>query len=162
MNEKKTILVSACLLGEPCRFDGKSKPNQEVVALESVCRLIPVCPECLGGLETPRSPSERRGGRVINRLGEDVTSNFVRGAERALALAQENGCCLAILKERSPSCGCGKIYDGSFTGTLIDGNGVTAELLLRHGIRVLGESQLTAAKDETFLYPEQNEKQKFG
>ena len=142
MNEKQAILVSACLLGEPCRFDGKSKPNPKVAALDAIYQLIPVCPECLGGLDTPRSPSERCGERVVNRLGEDVTSNFERGAEQALALAQKNGCRLAILKERSPSCGCGKIYDGSFTGTLIDGNGVTAELLLRNGIRVVGESQI--------------------
>ncbi len=142
MDEKKALLISACLLGEPCRFDGKSKLNREVAALREHYRLIPVCPECLGGLPTPRPPSERCGGRVVNRLGEDVTAAFDKGAEAALALARANGCRLAVLKERSPSCGCGQIYDGSFTGTVMDGNGVTAELLLRQGIGVLGESQI--------------------
>ena len=148
MDERKAILVSACLLGEPCRFDGKSKPCHKVAELEAFYRFIPICPECMGGMETPRCPSERCGDRVINRLGEDVTAYFVRGAERALALAQENGCRMAILKERSPSCGCGEIYDGTFTGTLINGNGVAAELLLKHGICVLGESQISTLKKQ--------------
>lgn len=143
LDEKQAILVSACLLGEPCRFDGKAKLNREVAALKEHYRLIPVCPECAGGLSTPRPPSERCGGRVVNRLGEDVTAAFAKGAEEALASARRHGCRLAVLKEKSPSCGCGKIYDGSFTGTLTNGNGVTAELLLRQGICVLGESQIS-------------------
>lgn len=146
MDKTQAILISACLLGEPCRFDGKSKLNREAAALEAHHRLIPVCPECLGGLPTPRPASERCGGRVVNRLGEDVTAAFFKGAEATLALARLHGCRLAVLKERSPSCGCGCIYDGSFTGTVVDGNGVTAELLLRHGICVLGESQISTLK----------------
>ncbi len=154
MDEKKAILVSACLLGEPCRYDGKSKPDREVAKLEERYRLIPVCPECLGGLTTPRAPSERCNGRVVNRLGEDVTAYYIRGAEQALALAQANGCRLAVLKERSPSCGCGKIYDGSFTGALVSGNGVTAELLLKHGICVLGEGQISILRKQEASCPQ--------
>ena len=104
--------------------------------------LIPVCPEQLGGMCTPRVPSERLDDRVVNRVGEDVTACFHRGAEEALRIAQMYGCRTAILKERSPSCGCGKIYDGSFSGSLTEGNGITAELLLRNGIRVCGESRI--------------------
>lgn len=137
------ILVSACLLGEPCRYDGASAPVAEVLALlQAGHTLIPVCPEVLGGLDTPRSPAERRGSRVINRLGEDVTAQYQRGAEQSLALALAHGCRLAIFKERSPSCGCNTIYDGTFSGMLIPGQGLTAALLHSHGIRVLGESQV--------------------
>ena len=104
--------------------------------------LIPVCPEQLGGLPTPRIASERSGDRVVNQAGEDVTAQYWKGAEAALKMAELYGCKKAILKERSPSCGCGAIYDGSFSRQTIPGNGVTAELLLNHGIVVLGESKL--------------------
>ncbi len=137
----KHILVSACLLGEPCRYDGKSKPCPAVCALQTSHTLIPVCPEVLGGLPTPRTPSEIVGERVMMKDGHDVSENYRRGAQRTLEIARAQGCVTAILKERSPSCGCGKVYDGSFTGTLRDGNGITAALLLSHGIRVLGESE---------------------
>lgn len=150
----KKVLVSACLLGVPCRYDGKSKPCEAVRALGDAYELIPVCPEVLGGLPTPRVPSERCGETetVINREGNDVTEAYRRGAEKALRIAQENGCTVAILKEKSPSCGSGRIYDGTFSGTLRAGDGVTAELLKRHGIRVLGERapDLCAALDECF------------
>ena len=138
----KSILVSACLLGEPCRYDGKSKPCPAVLALSSRYTLVPVCPEVLGGLPTPRTPSEIVGERVLMRDGRDVTQNYHRGAEIALECAEAHGCDTAILKERSPSCGCGKIYDGTFTRTPKDGNGITASILLSHGIRVLGESEI--------------------
>jgi uncharacterized protein YbbK (DUF523 family) len=138
----KPILVSACLLGEACRYDGKSKPCPAVLALSGNYRLIPVCPEVMGDLPTPRTPSEIVGDRVLMRDGKDVTENYRKGAEKALKIAQTHGCTHAILKERSPSCGCGKIYDGSFTGTLIDGFGITAALLRENGIRVLGETQI--------------------
>ena len=137
----KKILVSACLLGIPCRYDGKRKPCESVIALQSTHRLIPVCPEEMGGLPTPRTPSEIVGNRVLMKDGRDVTANYLAGAEKALAIAKESNCDTAILKERSPSCGCGKIYSGHFDGQLIDGNGITAALLLKHGIRVLGESE---------------------
>ena len=137
------MLVSACLLGEPCRYDGKSKPCEAVLQLRERYTLIPVCPEVMGGLPTPRIPSEcQADGTVRNRGGEDVTAAYRKGAEAVLSVAKENGCSVAILKERSPACGKGRIYDGTFSKTLTDGNGVCAELLLRNGIRVIGESEL--------------------
>ena len=104
--------------------------------------LIPVCPEILGGLATPRTAAERVGDYVLTRQGEDVTTAYQKGAKETLALAKIYGCDLAVLKERSPSCGCGMIYDGTFTGTLTKGDGVTAELLKQHGICVVGESEI--------------------
>ena len=138
------ILVSRCLLGEPCRYDRKSKPVEALLylAVNGVV-LVPVCPEVDGGLPTPRPPAEiQPDGRVVNREGQDVTAEYRKGAQHALETARKYGCTVAVLKEKSPSCGNCRVYDGSFTGTLIDGQGVTAELLARHGIRVLGESQL--------------------
>ena len=145
----RKILVSACLLGICCRYDGRGNPNDAVLSLlnRDDITLIPVCPEQLGGLSTPRIPSERRGERVVNRAGEDVTSQFIRGAEEALRIAKLYGCQVAVLKERSPSCGCCRIYDGTFSGKLTDGDGVTAELLRREGINVYGESQVTEMID---------------
>ena len=134
------LLVSACLLGEPCRYDGRSKADARVLALAEKYELIPVCPEQLGGLPTPRVPSERSGERVITADGRDVTENYRCGAEAALALCVEGGCKAAVLKEKSPSCGCGRIYDGTFSA----GDGVTAELLKAHGIAVYGENGLAA------------------
>lgn len=139
-----TILVSACLLGCPCRYDGKSKPNDAVLALMERHTLIPICPEQMGGLATPRIPAEVRGGRVFTEKGDDVTAQYRRGAEDALRLARLYGCTHAILKERSPSCGSGRIYDGSFSRTLIAGDGVTARLLKENGVTVLGESEVEA------------------
>lgn len=104
--------------------------------------LIPVCPEVFGGLPTPREPSEIRGGRVLSRSGRDVTENFRRGADEALGLARLYHCECALLKERSPSCGYGRIYDGSFTGGLCKGEGVCAALLAQNGVVVLGESRV--------------------
>ena len=146
---KPKLLVSACLLGTPCRYDGKAKKNEAVCALAERFELIPVCPEVLGGLPTPRTPSERRGKRVVMRDGRDVTAEYRRGAERALELARREGAAAAVLKERSPSCGSGEIYDGSFTETRTTGDGVTAELLRASGIRVFGES--AQALSELFL-----------
>ena len=137
-----TLLVSACLLGCPCRYDGKSKPNDAVLALMSQYTLIPICPEQMGGLATPRIPSERKNGGVFTENGGDVTGQYRRGSEEALRLARLYGCRYAILKERSPSCGSGQIYDGSFSHTLISGDGVTAQLLKESGITVLGESEV--------------------
>ena len=136
------LLISACLLGLPCRYDGASKPQPWVEALAARYELVPVCPEQLGGLPTPRNPSERRGDRVVMNTGADVTAQYRRGAEGALTLCRLLGCQGAVLKERSPSCGSGEIYDGTFTGTRIPGDGVTAELLKRHGIAVYGESKV--------------------
>lgn len=140
----KSILVSACLLGEPCRYDGKSKPCPAVIALKEKYNLIPICPEVMGGLPTPRVPSEICGDRVLMKDGRDVTENYNRGAETALRLARENNCTVAILKEKSPSCGSGLIHNGLFDGGLVTGDGITAQLLKKEGIRVLGESEITA------------------
>ena len=137
-----TILVSACLLGCPCRYDGNSKPNDAVLALLSQHTLIPVCPEQMGGLATPRPPAECKAGGVFTETGTDVTAQYRRGAEEALHLAKLYGCTHAILKERSPSCGSSGIYDGSFSRALIPGDGVTAALLRQNDITVLGESEV--------------------
>ena len=138
----ENILVSACLLGIGCRYDGKHRANPDVLALRERYNLIPVCPEIYGGLSTPRIPSERVGDKVMMKDGRDVTENYQRGAHEAIELCRIYGIRTAILKERSPSCGRGEIYDGSFTGALTARDGVTAELLIREGIRVLGESEI--------------------
>ena len=138
------LLVSACLLGVKCKYSGGANtlPQDVLKALGDKYELVPVCPECDGGLPTPRVPSERRGERVINKAGEDVTAQYRLGAEKALGTAEEKGCLRALFKERSPSCGAGEIYDGSFTKTLIPGDGVTAELLKEKGIKIYGESRI--------------------
>ena len=143
---KKPLLISACLLGLACRYDGKSKPLDASLldALRRRWRLVPVCPEQLGGLATPRAPSERQGDRVVSRAGRDVTEQYRRGAEQACFLCDLFGCENALLKERSPSCGSGEVYDGSFSGTLTPGDGVTAAALKARGVRVYGESQIDA------------------
>ena len=138
------ILVSACLLGVHCRYNGERKKLEGIERLMERAELIPVCPEILGGLPTPRPPAERVGDRVMNREGADVTEAYRRGAEETLRLAELFGAKVALLKERSPSCGMGKIYDGSFQGRIVDGSGVTAELLSSHGISVYGESRIDA------------------
>ena len=141
---EKAVLVSACLLGVPCKYSGGHNGCPDVLDLGDRYRLIPVCPEQLGGLPTPRSPAECRGDRVISRDGADVTENYRAGAEAALALAETFRCCGAVLKSRSPSCGSGTIYDGSFTGTCVPGSGVTARLLQERGIPVWTEESLDA------------------
>ncbi len=138
---KEKILVSACLLGQPCRYDGRSKPCEKVIQLKERFRLIPVCPEVLGGLSTPRLPCELQNGRVIRKDGADATSFYEKGAQIALSLAKENGCKIAILKEKSPSCSPHLRYDGTFSGTLVEGMGVTAKLLSQNGILVFGENE---------------------
>ena len=136
------ILVSACLLGVECRYDGRGVLMSQAEELLSRHHLIPVCPEIMGGLATPRTPAERTGSGVVTRDGEDVTAAYEKGAGEVLKLAQLYGCQAAILKERSPSCGSGQVYDGTFTGTLTQGDGVCAACLKEHGIRVYGESQV--------------------
>ena len=138
----ENILVSACLLGIGCRYDGKHKADHEVIKLREKYNLIPVCPEIYGGLPTPRIPSERIGDRVMMKDGHDVTDNYKRGAHEALELCRIYNIKTAILKQRSPSCGKGEIYDGTFTGTLTEGDGMTAELLIANGIRVIGETEI--------------------
>ncbi len=127
----ETLLISACLMGFNCKYNGGNNalPEDVLQALRRRYRLIPVCPEAAGGLPTPRVPSERLGSRVINRDGQDVTAAFQRGAELAVRLAERFGTRFALLKSNSPSCGSGTIYDGSFSGRLVPGDGVTAEYL---------------------------------
>ena len=138
------ILVSACLLGVPCRYDGASKAHGDVVRLaEAGHVLIPVCPEQLGGLPTPRPPAERRGDGVFTQTGDDVTEPYRRGAEQTLVLCRLLGCEAAILKARSPSCGAGAVYDGTFSRRLTAGDGVTAALLRENSITVVGESRIS-------------------
>ena len=141
------ILVSACLLGENCKYNGGNNKNEDVIKLGNKHTLVPVCPECFAGLSIPRVPSEIKDGRVFSKEGRDVSAEFYDGAEKTLYIAEEKGCQLAVLKERSPSCGFGEIYDGSFTGTLKRGNGITAQLLSDHGITVIGESKLWKIED---------------
>ncbi|MBW3015234.1 DUF523 domain-containing protein [Candidatus Woesearchaeota archaeon] len=145
-------LCSACLLGVKCRYDGASKPNEKVIELSKKEVLIPVCPEQLGGLPTPRVAQEIQGMsgekvldgecKVINKEGKDVTEHFVKGAEEVLRLAKLFDIKEAILKQRSPSCGCGLTFDGSFSQKFIEGDGVTTALLKRNGIKVISEEEL--------------------
>ena len=133
------ILVSACLLGLSCRYDGQAKPCEKVIALKNKHVLIPVCPEQLGGLSTPRAPSEIRGKRVASAQGGDNTSAFLSGAAQTCRLAALFSCKAAILKSNSPSCGIGHVYDGTFTGVLTEGDGVTAAALKSAGLTVMNE-----------------------
>lgn len=142
------ILVSACLLGENCKYSGGNNKNDKVIALGKKHKLIPICPECFAQLPIPRPPAEIVGDKVFNKLGEDITEHFKDGAEKALYVAEEAGCQTAILKERSPSCGFGEIYDGSFTGKTIRGNGITAQLLYDNGITIYGESSVDKIEDK--------------
>lgn len=139
---KEKILISACLLGVPCRYDGKSKPCE---ALESLCEKyewVPVCPEVLGGLPTPRLPCEIASDRVIRSDGADCTEPYRNGAKAALQIALDSGCKKAILKEKSPSCGKKSRYDGTFSKKLIFQSGITAKLLTEHNIEVFSEDEL--------------------
>lgn len=145
------VLVSACLLGAPVRYDGTDKKTRHAILQRWIDegRVVSVCPEMSGGLGTPRPPAEivHVNGlrRVRANTGRDVTAEFDRGAAEALEQAVRHGAHVAILKEGSPSCGSTYVYDGTFTGTRVDGEGVAAELLREHGIRVFSETQLEAA-----------------
>ena len=153
----KKILVSACLLGNPVRYDGRSKllENAALDALMAQQRVVSFCPEVAGGLPVPRPAAEIQGGdglaviteraRVGTRAGEDVTGYFLAGAHQALALCREHDIDVAILTESSPSCGSGQVYDGSFSRNAVAGSGVTTALLRQHGIRVFNQFELEAA-----------------
>lgn len=139
------ILLSACLAGVPCRYDGASRGAPELMRLALAGEAVLVCPEVLGGLPVPRCPSERQpDGSVKNRAGADVTAQYRLGAERALAICKARGCGCAVLKARSPACGAGCVYDGSFTHTKIPGDGVFAALLREAGIPVFTEEDYPA------------------
>lgn len=153
------ILVSACLLGEPVRYDGGAKLVAGIARLAAKHQLIAFCPEVAGGLPVPRDPAEitgsaipilqRRGGGVLTPEGKDVTDAFRQGAEAALELCRTHGIEAAILKERSPSCGVHQIYDGTHQGRVIAGSGLTAELLREHGIRLYTEEDYEQLLEES-------------
>ncbi len=153
------IMVSACLMGINCKYNGESNHNESVVSFLSGKPYILVCPETMGTLKVPRPPCEIKGGdglavlyskaRVLTDSDIDVTHEFIQGAQSCLELAKMNDITQAILKARSPSCGCGRIYDGSFSGRLIDGDGVTAAMLKQHGVQVITELEI----DKGFIQP---------
>ena len=133
------IAVSSCLLGINCKYNGKSNYNEEILKLKEKYEIVPICPEVLGGLPTPRIPSEIINNKVINQEGIDVTLEYTTGANKALQTLKDNNIKIAILKAKSPSCGKGEIYDGTFSHTIIEGNGITAKLFLENDILVLNE-----------------------
>lgn len=139
---KEKILVSACLLGIDCKYSGDNNLNEKVLSYIADKEVIPICPEILGGLSTPRPPSEIIGERVMNNENKDVTKEFQKGAKEALKLAKLFNVKKALLKAKSPSCGCGKIYDGTFSRTLIDGDGITTRLFKENEIEVITEIDL--------------------
>ena len=133
------IIVSACLAGIECRYDGSGKPCQKVIDLIEQGKAIPVCPEQLGGLPTPRDPVEIVGDKVLTKDGEDKTEDFIKGAEEAMKIVEMANCTEAILKTKSPSCGCGKIYDGTFAGKIKDGDGIFTKMLKEKEIKCTTE-----------------------
>lgn len=135
-------IVSACLAGIKCRYDGKANPCPKVIDLVRRGEAIPLCPEQLGGLPTPRLPAEIKNGKVVRQNGEDVTVQFLRGAREAYNIAKLTNCEEAILKSRSPSCGSCKIYDGTFSKTITSGDGVFAKLLKEKNISILTEEEV--------------------
>ena len=136
------ILISACLVGDKCKYDGHTNYTPLIKDLLEKYELVPFVPEVEGGLPTPRKPSERKGDRVVNKAGKDVTRNFELGAEKALNICKYLNIKIVILKENSPSCGVNQIYDGNFKNKLIKGEGVTTELLRKNGITVYTENQI--------------------
>lgn len=152
------VLVSACLMGEPVRYDGVHKRLESTILQRwrAEGRVVACCPELAGGLSVPRLPAEIEPGaeghavlagraRVLDRQGQDISASFVEGAVRALALARQYGIRVAVLKEGSPSCGTGHIYDGTFGGVMVAAQGVTAALLIQAGLRVFSETQILEA-----------------
>lgn len=157
------ILISACLAGFNVRYDGGNAQNDLAVKLVALGQAVTVCPEIMSGFATPRVPAEIRGGngqdvlkhraRVVNRTGQDVTAEYLLGARLVLKVAQQNHVTVAFLKQKSPACGTHLIYDGSFTGKKVAGQGVTAALLAQHGIKVFGDEELTLATVTPFVEP---------
>lgn len=158
------ILVSACLLNNPVRYKGDGNPCPlllEMLAKGKEGEILPFCPEVSGGLPTPRPPAEIKGGtvddvlqdkaKVVNKEGQDVTAAFIEGAQKCAQLCKEKGITVAILKQRSPSCGSKAIYDGSFSGRIVAGQGVTAALLTNMGIKIYGEEDVTPELLEKLL-----------
>ncbi len=139
------IAVSACLAGIPCRYDGRANACAAVVELARRGLAVPLCPEGLARLPSPRPPCEIVGNHVLRDDGADMTEAFERGARLALELTLRHGCRAAVVKSRSPSCGAGRVYDGSFSGVLCEGDGLWTRLLRRHGVRVMTEEEFDGA-----------------
>ena len=138
---KEKIAVSACLLGVACRYDAKSKKHEAVCRYLEDKEVFLICPEVMGGLTIPRKPCELQNGHAINEQGEDMTIYYQKGAEEVEALMKREGIELALLKSKSPSCGHGFIYDGTFTKTLVEGDGICAKWLLKHGFKVISSAE---------------------
>ena len=139
---KEKVIVSACLMGKNCKYNGGNNKNETVLKYVEDKEVFLICPEVMGGLTTPRIPCEIKGDKVINKNGEDKSEEYKKGAQLSFNIAKENNIKLAILKAKSPSCGSGLIYDGSFNGTLIEGNGVCSALFKSNKIRVLSEKEI--------------------
>ncbi len=150
-NGKKLVLVSACLLGQNCKYSGGNNRNEAVLAYLRDKEVLPVCPEQLSGLPTPRPRVELRNGRAVNEFGEDVDALFRLGVQRALALLDDAAVDEAVLQSRSPTCGARQIYDGTFSGTLLPGQGLLAQALLERGIPVVDAAEI--AEDGTKKEP---------
>ena len=140
--EKEKLLVSACFVSKGYKYDGEANINLKIIELEQKYEFVFICPEVFGGLPVPRYPSEILGDKVVNIIGEDVTQNFNLGAIKALELAKKHNCKKALLKAKSPSCGKGMVYDGTFSHTLKEGHGITVRLLMENGIEVYTENEL--------------------
>lgn len=140
--EKEKLLVSACFVSKGYKYDGDANINIKIIELEQKYEFVFICPEVFGGLPVPRYPSEILGDKVVNIIGEDVTQNFNLGAIKALELAKKHNCKKALLKAKSPSCGKGMVYDGTFSHTLKEGHGITVRLLMENGIEVYTENEL--------------------
>lgn len=147
MEEITVIIISACLVGINCSYCSQNAEHPDAVKLVMEGKAIPICPEQLGGLNTPREPAEINNGRILTVSGVDITEAFLRGADETLKVCRKFSCKKAILKSRSPSCGVGMIYDGNFNGTLVKGNGVTADLLIKNGINVTSSDALQKMTD---------------
>lgn len=145
---KEKLLISACFLSDGYKYDGTNNILKEVELLKEKYDLVLICPEVYGGLSTPRTPSERVGNKVLNQEGKDVTDFFIKGSKTSLEKCLKNGCKKALLKAKSPSCGYQKIYDGTFTKTIIDGNGVFTEMLLKHNIKIYTEDEIGGLIDD--------------
>ncbi len=143
----KKVLVSACLLGHPCRYDGQSKTYPAIDSLKTLAHLLPFCPEEAGGLPTPRPPCEIKEGKVLTKTGQDHTAFFLKGASLALKYCQEENITLALMKENSPSCGVHYRYDGHFCGNKIPASGLTTQALQKVGIRVFSENEINQLKE---------------
>lgn len=143
-------MVSACLLGENCKYNGGNNLSQKVLDFTKGHEVIPVCPEVLGGLPTPRIPSEIVNGTVTSKSGKNVDKEFRRGANTCLKMAKENDVDLVILQSRSPSCGVKNIYDGSFSGKIIEGKGIFARLLDKNGFKIIDVEDLSNLSKQSY------------